>query len=232
MWQACATQEEIAEAVGVDQKTIGNWEEEFVKSPEDGLLTNPPPCYPPNPSKPTNSEFAGLEGLSEKAAHESVTSGDLPPTPKSPKDHPWGTLAVLARPAKDGAMPLILFCPVILGLGLGCHPGRRQLIPCLLYGCHRSDLSPGRQPLGRSLWRVMVNRLPDMGHPSIPLHHGHGRATGRDRNALVIVYRISHRQQPALISVQNFRHTWIQFYYSPSIPYPPQLAQPRGDHLD
>jgi hypothetical protein len=27
-------------------------------------------CYPPNPSKPTNSEFAGLGGLNEKAAHE------------------------------------------------------------------------------------------------------------------------------------------------------------------
>jgi hypothetical protein len=47
MWLACATQVEIAEAVGVDQKTIGNWEEDFRKSPEDGLFLNPPGFEPP-----------------------------------------------------------------------------------------------------------------------------------------------------------------------------------------
>jgi DNA-binding XRE family transcriptional regulator len=47
MWLACATQEEIAEAVGVAQRTIVNWEEDFSKSTGSVLLLNPPGFTPP-----------------------------------------------------------------------------------------------------------------------------------------------------------------------------------------
>ena len=35
MWMACHTQEEIAEAVEVDQKTVANWQDDFRKNSED-----------------------------------------------------------------------------------------------------------------------------------------------------------------------------------------------------
>jgi hypothetical protein len=80
----------------------------------------------------------------ELSCSEQVASGnapfwgfatDLPTHAKIPPPSRQGGQAVWPEPAKDGAMPLILFCPIILGLGLGCHPGRSQIIPCLLYGC-------------------------------------------------------------------------------------------------
>jgi len=47
MWLACATQEEVAEAVGVPRKTIDDWTDDFGESPEDGLFLNPPGFEPP-----------------------------------------------------------------------------------------------------------------------------------------------------------------------------------------
>lgn len=47
MWLACATQEEIAEAVQVPRKTIDDWTEDFGGSPEDGLPPFPPGFTPP-----------------------------------------------------------------------------------------------------------------------------------------------------------------------------------------
>jgi hypothetical protein len=49
MWQACKTQEEIAEAVEVDRTTISKWEDEFVKNSDAEDFTNSrdfdPPIY-------------------------------------------------------------------------------------------------------------------------------------------------------------------------------------------
>ena len=47
MWLACATQEEIAEAVGVPRQTIDDWTKDFAESPEDGLPAFPPGFEPP-----------------------------------------------------------------------------------------------------------------------------------------------------------------------------------------
>jgi DNA-binding XRE family transcriptional regulator len=47
MWLACATQEEIAEAVGVPRTTIDDWSADFAESPEDGLSAFPPGFTPP-----------------------------------------------------------------------------------------------------------------------------------------------------------------------------------------
>jgi hypothetical protein len=47
MWLACATQEEIAEAVGVPRKTIDDWTDDFGESPADGLSPFPSGFEPP-----------------------------------------------------------------------------------------------------------------------------------------------------------------------------------------
>jgi hypothetical protein len=47
MWLACATQEEIADAVGVPRKTIDDWTDDFGESPEGGLSPFPPGFEPP-----------------------------------------------------------------------------------------------------------------------------------------------------------------------------------------
>ena len=47
MWLACATQEEIAEAVGVHVDTASDWSKGFSESPELGLSEFPPGFEPP-----------------------------------------------------------------------------------------------------------------------------------------------------------------------------------------
>ena len=47
MWLACATQEEVAEAVGVTRPTAGNWEDDFVKSCQEQEFALPPGFTPP-----------------------------------------------------------------------------------------------------------------------------------------------------------------------------------------
>jgi hypothetical protein len=47
MWLACATQEEIAEAVGIDQSTAKRWADDFMQSSEAELCINPPGFTPP-----------------------------------------------------------------------------------------------------------------------------------------------------------------------------------------
>lgn len=47
MWLACATQEEIAEAVGVHVDTASDWSKGFSESPEPGLSEFPPGFEPP-----------------------------------------------------------------------------------------------------------------------------------------------------------------------------------------
>jgi DNA-binding XRE family transcriptional regulator len=47
MWLACATQEEIAEAVGVHVDTASDWSKGFSESPESGLSEFPPGFEPP-----------------------------------------------------------------------------------------------------------------------------------------------------------------------------------------
>lgn len=47
MWLACATQEEIAEAVGIDQSTAKRWTDDFLQSPDDGSCINPPAGFDP-----------------------------------------------------------------------------------------------------------------------------------------------------------------------------------------
>jgi DNA-binding XRE family transcriptional regulator len=47
MWLSCATQEQIAEAVGVAQQTVKDWTDGFTESPEDGLSVFPPGFEPP-----------------------------------------------------------------------------------------------------------------------------------------------------------------------------------------
>ena len=49
MWQGCKTQEEIAETVEVDQKTVHNWEDDFRKNSDNEDFLNSrdfdPPIY-------------------------------------------------------------------------------------------------------------------------------------------------------------------------------------------
>ena len=47
MWLACATQEEIAEAVSVDQKTVANWQDDFRKNSEAEDFLNDRSFDPP-----------------------------------------------------------------------------------------------------------------------------------------------------------------------------------------
>jgi hypothetical protein len=47
MWLSCATQEQIAEAVGVAQQTVKDWTDGFTESPDDGLSVFPPGFEPP-----------------------------------------------------------------------------------------------------------------------------------------------------------------------------------------
>lgn len=47
MWLACATQEEIAEAVGCTVQTASNWSEDFSKSSSAELLEKSPNFTPP-----------------------------------------------------------------------------------------------------------------------------------------------------------------------------------------
>ncbi len=47
MWKACKTQEEIAEAVGVTQKTVANWEDDFSKKSATDKFLKPADFTPP-----------------------------------------------------------------------------------------------------------------------------------------------------------------------------------------
>ncbi len=47
MWLACATLEEIAQAVSVHVDTASEWTKGFSENPEDGLSEFPPGFEPP-----------------------------------------------------------------------------------------------------------------------------------------------------------------------------------------
>jgi SOS-response transcriptional repressor LexA len=47
MWLSCATQEEIAEATGVPQQTIGEWLKGFTEMSDSDISVIPPGFEPP-----------------------------------------------------------------------------------------------------------------------------------------------------------------------------------------